>query len=75
MKGHFGQLDHRCSYCEKAFWNKEDLIGHVASVHTNEKRFHCKLCGSFFAYKRSLRAHLKSFHGTDWRDMTVAGLS
>ena len=69
MKGHFGQLNHKCSLCNKAFWKKEDLDGHMASTHTNEKLFHCRICGNFFSYKRSLRLHLKAVHNTDWRNV------
>ena len=69
MKGHLGRLNHKCSICNKAFWKKEDLDGHMASIHTNEKLFHCRICGNFFSYKRSLRLHLKAVHNTDWRDV------
>ena len=69
MKGHFGQLNHKCSLCSKAFWKKEDLDGHMASTHANEKLFHCRICGNFFSYKRSLRLHLKAVHNTDWRNV------
>ncbi len=67
MKGHLGQLDYACTWCEKKFWKQEDLDGHVAAKHTDIKLYACTCYEKSFSYRKTLVKHLKRSHpGTDY---------
>jgi hypothetical protein len=47
-----------CYLCDKNFLFKEHYEGHM-NVHNNIKAFKCPKCSREYAYKTSLRLHLK----------------
>ena len=57
LNAHYGRHPYKCSYCEKGFTSKDNLRGHVASVHTGQKSHICYGCGMNFNYKGNLKTH------------------
>ena len=55
------QLPKKCPLCERAFANSEDFEGRVA-WHCNSKPFLCGVCGTKFAYRKTLKRHASSAH-------------
>lgn len=53
---------HKCSICEKTFWQKSKLVQHIG-MHTGEKPFACDVCGRSFRQRQSLKMHMKNVHG------------
>ena len=51
-----------CNYCGRKFSQKNNMLGHVATVHEKKKPFHCEVCSSIFAEKRRLKEHITSVH-------------
>ncbi|XP_030768332.1 zinc finger protein 771-like isoform X2 [Sitophilus oryzae] len=49
-----------CSYCEKVFTHRSNVLHHERSTHTKEKRHKCTECGAGFVRKRMLRRHINT---------------
>ena len=61
---------YQCDQCNFKTRNKNKLRRHIGSVHEGLK-YHCKQCDFEvgFGYKQTLRNHIKSIHGGDYRAM------
>jgi uncharacterized Zn-finger protein len=55
------QLKLQCDQCSKTFGSKGDIIGHVESVHYQE-RLECPTCDLTFARKDNLEVHTQKQH-------------
>lgn len=53
---------HACTYCEKRFAKKTDLVQHIRT-HTGEKPYACEYCGKCFTQRTPLVIHLRSHTG------------
>lgn len=62
-KRHQG-ISHMCPFenCTKRFTNKQSLIKHK-SIHSNERKHLCNICGKTFNLMDSLNYHLKTHDG------------
>jgi len=51
----------KCKECDRTFVKKSNLNSHFKSFHLKEKSFKCEFdgCDKAFAYKHSLKKHLK----------------
>ena len=68
MKGHFGQLKHKCDISSKAFWiQRRFRRTHRQALTQTRSYIIVEYVATFFSYKRSLRLHLKAVHNTNWR--------
>ena len=61
MRTHTGEKPYRCTYCEAAFAQGNDLKAHVRR-HTGE-RFQCELCTESFLMGYLLTQHKRTVHG------------
>lgn len=53
-----------CSYCQKGFWYKNSLIGHIKQNHTGEVNYTCDECGRGFFQKSEFMRH-KPIHSNE----------
>ena len=68
---HMGIFNYRCKLCDRGFNNKDNLHGHMTTVHGEDHSVHCPKCNKQFNYKYSLKSHLKSCNvGNDVNDTT-----
>ena len=51
----------KCPFCERTFYNKNDLTGHISS-HTGQRDFRCHICDKEYGHKSHLRRHIKLKH-------------
>jgi uncharacterized Zn-finger protein len=61
MRTHTGEKPYRCTYCDAAFAQGNDLKAHVRR-HTGE-RFQCELCTESFLMGYLLTQHKRTVHG------------
>lgn len=61
-KKHQGAPRYRCHLCGGGFMMKGHYIGHM-NMHNNVKTFECQRCPRKFAYKSSLKYHMKECKG------------
>ena len=54
---------HICADCGKSFNNKSGLKSHVASKHTEGKKFQCHVCEKMFSMKMALTIHMRVHTG------------
>lgn len=47
MRVHTGSKPYKCTYCEKAFSQSNDLTLHIRR-HTGDKPYICEVCGDRF---------------------------
>ncbi|PZC86000.1 hypothetical protein B5X24_HaOG214365 [Helicoverpa armigera] len=47
----------KCNHCEKTFSSKQSKSLHIKASHVGERPYACVVCGSRFAYPRSLALH------------------
>jgi KRAB domain-containing zinc finger protein len=59
MKVHTGEKPFKCSYCDRWFGHKCDVVKHER-VHTGEKPYSCQHCGRAFSQKGALRVHIRT---------------
>lgn len=52
-----------CSFCDRSFNQKQQLTGHIGRLHSDERPFHCDMCGSKFKAKNDLLDHKKRHSG------------
>ena len=57
-KNHGNDPNFRCEVCGKGFLMKGHYVGHM-NMHFNVKSFECPTCPRKFAYKSSLKSHVK----------------
>jgi len=55
--------DHTCLICRRTFNRKDMLADHMRGKHSNEFKYKCDTCGSFFRWRGSLNRHRHSRHG------------
>lgn len=61
MRVHTGEKPYKCSYCEAAFTQNNDLKTHIRR-HTGE-RFLCDICNEKFLMHYLLSKHKRIVHG------------
>ncbi|XP_053401417.1 uncharacterized protein LOC123550620 isoform X2 [Mercenaria mercenaria] len=49
---------HKCSYCEKSFKWKRNLVSHVETYHKDSDPQTCGVCNKVFPDKESIKAHM-----------------
>ncbi|XP_052129843.1 zinc finger protein 93-like isoform X2 [Frankliniella occidentalis] len=54
---HVAEKPFHCSECDKSFWYKQSLIGHIKQTHTGDVDYKCELCGKGFFKKTELTRH------------------
>ena len=47
----------------KCFRSNRDLLRHIFTVHTEDRRFPCQICGFKFRRKDHLQSHMRVVHG------------
>ena len=52
----------QCDICSVYFTKKNNLNGHIASVHEGKKPFKCDTCDASFTSKQNLNKHIVSAH-------------
>ena len=57
-----GPLRYRCTFCEKTFYEKSDLVRHIRS-HTGESPYQCTECGRSFKTIENLKQHMVNHTG------------
>lgn len=55
---HTGEKPYACTYCERAFAQKSDLVSHTRT-HTGERPYVCNVCGHAFQQSSALKTHSK----------------
>jgi hypothetical protein len=51
-----------CPHCNKNFSARSALVTHIQTVHSNQRRFKCDLCGTKFKQLCHLKDHYSSIH-------------
>ncbi len=51
-----------CPVCSNVYSSSHSLTLHVASVHSQEKRFQCEKCGMKFGWNGCYERHIRSVH-------------
>lgn len=51
-----------CPVCSNIYSSSHSLTLHIASVHSQEKRFQCEKCGMKFGWSGCYERHIKSVH-------------
>ncbi|XP_063585639.1 zinc finger protein 420-like [Penaeus indicus] len=57
-----GEKPFQCSYCEKTFRFKGNMVNHEKRIHTNEKPFQCLQCKKKFITRYELKFHKLKVH-------------
>lgn len=50
---------YQCSFCDKTFTRRENLLSHTGKVHTGENFFVCHVCNKSFSQKGNLKTHMR----------------
>ena len=58
---HYGMTTMRCKLCSKMVSTSSQLISHLR-IHTNEKPYKCKKCGTFYNQLSNVITHAKRHH-------------
>ena len=58
----YGQKDHKCVSCGKAFSDAGKLKMHINTVHNGKKDHKCDLCEKSFSHAGSLKRHINLVH-------------
>ncbi|XP_069499054.1 zinc finger protein 182-like [Ambystoma mexicanum] len=53
---------HECSYCEKSFVQRSELVTHL-KIHEKEQEFGCIVCDKSFTNRHSLANHMRTHKG------------
>ena len=56
---HLKKMRHVCGVCGKGFTMRGHYIGHM-NMHNQVKAFQCTTCSKTFAYRTSLRTHIRN---------------
>lgn len=63
---HDGVRTHICKICGKGYITKDDLSGHIKTVHADKEKFkfECEDCGAKFYKVSALQRHIAAHHNT-----------
>lgn len=56
---HTGAKPHECTYCDRAYASKGDLVKHLQKVHVGHAVYRCEKCPLAFPRIVELREHLQ----------------
>ncbi|CAF4888794.1 unnamed protein product [Pieris macdunnoughi] len=65
-KYHLMQKQHKCSYCDKAFFGKRELNDHIVK-HTGTREYRCEVCFKCYGRSKTLKEHIRRLHSDDRR--------
>ena len=56
------QKDFKCSFCNKLFAERAQMLIHERRHHTKELDYHCPVCGKRFPSKSGVNTHNQRAH-------------
>ena len=64
---------YNCTECDKVFYSKSQLEGHINRSHVKEKKYPCTRCSAAFYDARSLKVHNDAHDGVNQHKCTTCG--
>lgn len=63
MRTHTGEKPNKCTYCDVAYAQKNDLVKHLRRCHLGENIYQCNFCeSSSFQYFTEWKKHMQTSH-------------